>query len=98
MVLKVATFFARCTGKQQAVKVLEEAAEVFGAWQRLRSTRYLVGKGALDEYSLHEARIELADEIADVITAACNLARRYDLDMKAAMARCEHRNMERGRL
>lgn len=98
MVLKVGTFKADCTGKQQAVKVLEEAAEVFGAWQRFVSTRYLVSKGAIDEYSLHKAKLELADEIADVITAACNLAERYGLDMKAAMERCEARNHERGRL
>lgn len=98
MILKVATFRTRCIDKEQAVKVLEEAAEAFGAWQRLHSVRYLVLKGALDDYSLHDAKLELADEIADVITAACNLAKRYDLDMKAAMARCEQRNRERGRL
>lgn len=98
MVLKVATFFARCSGKEQAVKVLEEAAEAFGAYQRYASTSYLVDRGAIDEFSMLDAGIELADEIADVITAACNLAERHGLDMKAAMARCEQRNRERGRL
>jgi NTP pyrophosphatase (non-canonical NTP hydrolase) len=40
---------------------------------------------------------DLADEIADVIQAACNLAARYDLDLGAAMERCERRNRKRGR-
>ena len=40
---------------------------------------------------------DLADEIADVIQAACNLAARYDLDLESAMERCERRNRERSR-
>lgn len=96
--MKVSTFMMRCTGKEQAKKVLEEAAEAFGAWQRFVSVWHLVDKRAIDRYSLQEARLELADEIADVITAACNLVARYDIDMDAAMARCEQRNRERGRL
>lgn len=98
MVLKVATFFARCTGKQQAVKVLEEAAEAFGAWQTFEGVSMLADKCLVDAEALENAEINLSDEIADLITAACNLAERYHLDMKAAMNRCEHRNMERGRL
>ena len=40
---------------------------------------------------------DLADEVADVIQAACNLASRYGLDVAAAMVRCEERNRARGR-
>lgn len=79
-------FLTLCSNKQQACKVLEEAAEVFGAWQKydgeLCSTYWLE---------------PLADEIADVIQAACNLAHRYGIDVAAAMQRCEARNRERGR-
>lgn len=77
MRLEVATFNTGCTEKEQAVKVLEEAAEVFGAWQ---------SRDGL-----------LANEIADVITAACNLAERYGIDMEQAMLDCAMRNHKRGR-
>ncbi len=39
----------------------------------------------------------LADELADVVQAACNLSARYGIDMEDAMRRCEQRNRERGR-
>ncbi len=44
-----------------------------------------------------EWRGDLADELADVVQAACNLAARYDIDLASAMKRCEKRNRERGR-
>jgi NTP pyrophosphatase (non-canonical NTP hydrolase) len=86
-------FHTQCTSKEQACKVLEEAAEVFGAWQRVddadrNCTFYEEGNWHLPD---------LADEIADVIQAACNLAYRYGIDVSAAMQRCEQRNRERGR-
>lgn len=40
---------------------------------------------------------DLADKIADCIQACYNLAARYDIDLQAAMERCERRNRERGR-
>lgn len=87
--LKVRTFIMG-EPKESAVKVLEEAAEVFGAWQDYEDTH--------EEYDSHSwATRDLADEIADVIQAACNLAARYDIDLSAAMVRCEERNRERGR-
>ncbi len=86
MLIEVKPFRSGCTSKEQTCKVLEEAAEVFGAWQKydgeLCSTYWLE---------------PLADEIADVIQAACNLAYRYGIDVAAAMQRCEARNRERGR-
>ena len=39
----------------------------------------------------------LPDELADCITACCNLADRYGLDMQAALDRVERKNRERGR-
>ena len=38
-----------------------------------------------------------ADEIADCVTACCNLAARYGIDMQAAVERVERKNRERGR-
>lgn len=81
-------------GKFAAVKVLEEAAESFGSWQVL-DREYA---RANDEKPYMPALItDLEDEIADVIQAACNLADLYNLDIEAAMKRCEIRNRERGR-
>lgn len=96
VVLYVRTFEADCTDKAQAVKVLEEAAEAFAAWQRVIFSldHFFVdvtGKSA-DDY----ARMQLADELADVVQASCNLAARYGIDMAEAMDRCTQRMRERG--
>lgn len=69
--------------KEQALKVVEEAAEVFGAWQR---------------YGADDWKDVLLDEIADTIQASCNLAASLGVtDMTAYLARCEERNRRRGR-
>lgn len=97
--LEIATWDTECMGKEQAIKVLEEAAEVFSAWEA--AFAWGVPKTESNPYFevVHFEEIEpLADEIADVITAACNLARKYGCDMHAAMERCAERNRERGRL
>lgn len=93
--LHVVPFVLDCTEKEQACKVLEEAAEVFGAWQTLD----LEYARANDEKAYMSAlRNAMADEIADVIQAACNLAERYGIDVAEAMERCTQRQYERGRL
>lgn len=75
--------------KAQALKVLEEAAEVFGAWQQ-RDPR--------DETHIGYATANVLDEIADTIQACCNLAAALGVeDMTPHLARCEERNRERGR-
>ena len=79
------TTFKMGTDKEAALKPLEEAAEVYGAWQ---------------DYHMLVSRFsetQLADEIADTIQACCNLAKRYGIDLQAAMKRCQERNRERGR-
>jgi phosphoribosyl-ATP pyrophosphohydrolase len=80
--------------KEAAVKVLEEAAESFGAWQMFQGAKIVEGR----ESAMYRMwRLRLANEIADTIQAACNLAARYDLDIESAMERCEQRNRDRGR-
>lgn len=85
--------------KESAVKVLEEAAESFGAWQEVdccATPHQCIGcdiKGFNGCYSL----VDFEDELADVIQATCNLAVRYGIDLSAAMERCEERNRTRGR-
>jgi NTP pyrophosphatase (non-canonical NTP hydrolase) len=74
--------------KAQALKVLEEAAEVFAAWQ-----------GYDHDVAKAFGRLALIDELADVIQAAANLAWAIGIeDMREPMAACERRNRERGRI
>lgn len=82
-ILSITTFHMG-TDKEAALKPLEEAAEVYGAWQDYQ--RFFMGSKTI-----------LADEIADTIQACCNLAKRYGIDLQAAMKRCQERNRERGR-
>ena len=75
----------------QALKVLEEAAEVFGAWQ------------AWDDLEPGEKRngfnvICLMSKCADVIQATCNLIAAYGVtDFTTFTETCRKRNVERGR-
>ncbi len=75
--------------KAHALKPLEEAAEVFGAWQQ-RDPR--------DETHIGYTTANVLNEIADTIQACCNLAAALGVeDMTPYLARCEERNRERGR-
>ena len=75
--------------KPQALKVLEEAAEVVEAFKQ-RDPR--------DETHIGYATANVLDEIADCIQACCNLAAALGVDdMTPYLARCEERNRERGR-
>ena len=88
--------------KPHALKPLEEAAEVFAAWQELD---YLCESGVdaklpaadfVETLEIHRQRI--IEECADVIQAVCNLLSALGVDdMTDAMAACEQRNLERGR-
>lgn len=79
--------------KAQALKVLEEAAEVFGAWQVLWDA-----VEGTSEKRVHAARESLFAEIADVITACCNLAASLGVhDLTPYLAQCEEKNRRRGR-
>ena len=85
---EVATFPGVKPDKEQAKKVLEEAAEMFGAWQDY------------DERPWKTSRIEaLRDECADVIQAVANMLAAVGVeDFTEDMQACEARNRERGRL
>ena len=88
----VRTFADVRPDKAQALKVLEEAAEVFGAWQ------------LWDDLDQDEKRdgfndICLMNECADVIQATCNLVAAYGVtDFTTFMGACRNRNVERGRM
>lgn len=95
MKLDVQTFDTGCTDKEQAVKVLEEAAEVFGAWQEYEDIWHV--RHRIDRETRCIIEDILADEIADVITAACNLASRIGVDVAPALLRTAEKNHQRGR-
>lgn len=84
----VQTFREVKPDKAQALKVVEEACEVFGAWQNASRSVYA-----------WTDRLALLDECADVIQATCNLiaAMRVE-DFAPFMEDCRRRNEERGRM
>lgn len=74
--------------KAQALKVVEEAAEVFSAWERWRDA--VTPELWLDD---------IVDECADVIQATCNLLAAFGYkDFRPHMDACAERNRERGRM
>lgn len=78
--------------KEQALKPLEEAAEVFASWQLWNEIKD-------QPLSIFYNQSELLDECADVIQAVCNLAAALGVqDLTPYMQACEERNRERGRL
>ena len=96
----VAVFPDAKADKDQARKILEEAAEAFGAWQRYASD---VETGEGMGFPRH-ARVtgsfdDLADELADVVTACMNMACAIGIvDFTARMEECAKRNRARGRM
>ena len=86
-------FMAEQGGKALALKPLEEAAEVFGAWQRYKGDEWDDTDGDLERM----LRDEIADELADTVQACVNLADRESLDLGAALSRVHDRNAKRGR-
>lgn len=96
----VQTFREVKPDKAQALKPLEEAAEVFGAWQEW--DKYHRVNAVFDapkaKYS-SALRAAILNECADVITAACNLIAVLGVeDFKPYMERCAERNRKRGRM
>lgn len=89
----VAVFRDLEASKAQALKPLEEAAKVFGAWQAWRE------KGPTLDNTEAGLVDRIVDECCDAIQACVNLAAAYGVrDLTKAMRDCEDRNRERGRL
>lgn len=82
--------------KAQALKVLEEAAEVVEAFKRADPGDVLPVARQFPD--CNKRILPLVDEIADTIQACCNLAASLGVtDLTPYLARCEKRNRERGR-
>lgn len=85
---EVAIFPGAKADKAQALKVLEEAAEVFGAWQQFDTGECSSSK-----------RVDVLNECADVIQSIANLIYAMgERDFAPYMDECRKRNEERGRL
>lgn len=94
--LNLRTFREVRDDKAQALKPLEEAAEVFGAWQLHDGVRHSQIMAARRAY-----REDLIDECMGVVQAVVNLLDAEGFtqeDVDAAIGRCNARNWERGRL
>ena len=91
MRIEVHTFQLPCSEKEQALKVIEEASEVYAEWQEVE---HELAMGMPHDQCLCD---DLGYEIADCITACCNLAERYEIDLKAMLKKVEKSNRERGR-
>lgn len=87
----VATFDGVAPDKAQALKVLEEASEVYNAWQVWDECR--------DDEAKAECRQSLMEECADVVQATVNLVKACGCDdMRLHLMDCEDRNRKRGRI
>lgn len=89
----VCTFDNVKPDKEQALKLLEEAAEVFAAWQvwnEIKDQNFSI---------FYDGKEEILSECADVIQSVCNLAASLGVhDLTHYMQVCEQRNRERGRI
>ena len=91
---EVETFRNVEPSKEQALKILEEAAEVFGAWQEWQRTK----DGVLSHMSIDKMRA-IMGECADVVQAVCNLVGAFgECAFDDYMEECAERNRERGRM
>ena len=90
--LKVEPFTKSVEPKAQALKPLEEAAEVFGAWQESG----IDGARSITP----EMREDIVYECFDVIQSCVNLMERLgttDSELEEAARKVKQRNVERGR-
>ena len=85
---------------EQIHKILEEAAEVHGAWQELEllsaDEEYL---GRPTDGAITRAETRLLDECADLITATCGLIASLGTECFGGfMVKCAERQRARGRM
>ena len=80
--------------KGQAMKIVEEACEVHSAFERYRIAEIT------DRFiEMEEARMDMVEEIADVMQACSNMLAALDVsDMRDEMRKCADRNKARGRM
>lgn len=93
--LNMRVFNDASDSKGQALKPLEEAAEIFGAWQARYNMRF-VSRGGCEAF-----RRNLIDKCVDTVQAAANMLAAVGAtqgEVDAAIKRMDERNGDRGRL
>ena len=92
---EVRTFPNVKADKEQVLKILEEAAEVYSAWESWEEFENPSLKWSYVACSKYR---DLLSECADVIQATCNLMSALGVeDATYQMEQCEKRNAKRGR-
>ena len=95
----VTTFAKVKPGKAQVLKILEESAEVFSAWENMLKLEWREAYGAVTDSEARSVRDALLDECADVIQATCNLIAALEVDDFTPYTKaCDLRNKKRGRI
>lgn len=90
----VVTFKNVNVDKEQAMKIVEEACEVHSAFER-----YRIAEVTDSFIEMEEARMDMVEEIADVMQACSNMLAALDVsDMRDEMRKCAERNRARGRM
>lgn len=81
--------------KTQVVKILEEAAEVYSAWEAYDR----IPQGDFNSFEYLTRKRHIFDECCDVVQAVANLCAALDYsDMSDFMRECTQRNIDRGRI
>jgi NTP pyrophosphatase (non-canonical NTP hydrolase) len=97
MAVKIGTVYTYDGAKDdraQALKILEEAAEVFSAWE----SYYFAGLTPNGPNARLDARVSILEECADLITATCGLMEALGVkDAEPELEYCKARNEKRGR-
>lgn len=90
-------WYAKCD-REQADKILSEAAEVFGAVDDYAKNECCYQGTHLEEL-MNSFKRKVLDECADLITATCGVISALGVDdFSDYMKACEQRNRERGRI
>ena len=84
--------------KAQALKILEEAAEVFSAWEAWEDLVKVNEICGDHEQSESLAVGQLASECADLITATCGMLAALGVGAECELWFCRVRNEQRGRV
>lgn len=90
----VVTFKDVDVDKGQAMKIVEEACEVHSAFER-----YRIADDSANFIEMEGARMDMVEEIADVMQACSNMLAALGVsDMRDEMRKCAERNRARGRM
>ena len=90
----VVTFKDVNVDKEQAMKIVEEACEVYSTFER-----YCLAKDAISYLEMEQAKMDMVERISDVMQACSNMLAALGVsDMRDEMRKCADRNKARERM